>query len=295
MDLENKKKDINWYDNPGLISNIIMLVLFLIIISSQSLGGNSDLSVRDLVSNILNLNTLYLIVLLYFVVIKFKIGKRYFNFLNVVLLILYFIVSITSFLSIFQSFQIVTFLMLLINIVIFIQLFHTILRGTRLWKEFHLDRSPFNEIKATGYFYGVFTLCILYLLINLITTNVTQFSGVVITLFVSIYYILFSRYLLLYSNHLDSKNVNCNNKGNFDEIKKNVNDTVDKVKDSIDTDKIEEFGSKVNESIDNTVDKIVDTTNEIVSNVKENIESKEEKNVKNKKHKKKNNKKVGDE
>ena len=27
MNLENKKKETNWYDNPGLISNLIIFVL----------------------------------------------------------------------------------------------------------------------------------------------------------------------------------------------------------------------------------------------------------------------------
>jgi len=282
MNLEDKKKEMSWYDNPGLICNIILFVLFLIIISSQSLGVKSELSMSDLFSNILNLNTTYLIVLLYFVIIKFKYGKRYFSFFNIILLILYFIVSVTSFLSIFQSFQIVTFLMLLINIVIFIQIFHTILRDTRVWKEFHLDRSPFNEIKGNGYFYAIFTLCILYLLINLITINVDQFSGVVITLLVSVFYILFSRYFLLYGNYLDEKKVNSTNIGNFDEIKKSVDGTVEKVKDSIDTEKIEEFGSKVEKSIDDAVDKISDTTREIVKDVKTDIETKKKKKAKKK-------------
>ncbi len=282
MNLEDKKKDMNWYDNPGLISNIILFVLFLIIISSQSLGVKSELSMSDLISNILNLNTTYLIVLLYFVIIKFKYGKRYFSFFNIILLVLYFIVSVTSFLSIFQSFQIVTFLMLLINIIIFIQIFHTVLRDTRVWKEFHLDRSPFNEIKGNGYFYAIFTLCILYLLINLITISVDQFSGVVITLLVSVFYILFSRYFLLYSNHLDEKKVNSTNIGSFDEIKKNVDETVEKVKDSIDTEKIEEFGSKVEKTIDDAVDKISDTTREIVKDVKTDIETKKKKKAKKK-------------
>ena len=282
MNLEDKKKDMSWYDNPGLISNIILFVLFLIIISSQSLGVKSELSMSDLISNILNLNTTYLIVLLYFIIIKFRYGKRYFSFFNIVLLILYFIVSVTSFLSIFQSFQIVTFLMLLINVVVFIQIFHTVLRDTRVWKEFHLDRSPFNEIKGNGYFYAIFTLCILYLLINLITINVDQFSGVVITLLVSVFYILFSRYFLLYSNHLDEKKVNSTNIGSFDEIKKSVDETVEKVKDSIDTEKIEECGSKVEKSIDDAVDKISDTTRDIVKDVKTDIETKKKKKAKKK-------------
>ena len=291
MNLENKKKEINWYDNPGLISNLIIFVLILILICSQSLGGKSELSAAALFSNILNLNSLYIIVLLYFIIIKFKYGKRYFNFFNIIILILYFIVSVTSFLSIFQSFQIVTFLMLLLNIVLFIQLFHTVLRGTKLWGEFHLDRSPFNEIKANGYFYAIFTLSILYLLLNLITTSVTQFSGVVITLFVSIYYILFSRYLLLYSNYLDEKKENSQNKGSFDNIKKSVDNVVEKVKDTVNAEKIEEFGSKVEETIDNTVEKITDSTNKLVSDVKENIKEKEKEK---KKRTRKSNKKVGD-
>ena len=47
-------------------------------------------------------------------------------------------------------------------------------------------------------------LSILYLAINLIFTD--DFDGVVITLFVCIYYMLFSRFTMLYSFYLDEKN-----------------------------------------------------------------------------------------
>lgn len=249
MNLEEKKKELSWYDNPNMLTTLILLDLFLIIICSQSLGIGSQLTGWELFRNVINLNTTYVLVLIYFLLLKFRVGKRYFNILNLVLLLLYFITMVTSFLSIFQTFNITSLLMLLMNLIIFIQMFHTLLRDTRIWKEFGLEKSPFNEIHNDSYFYIVSILAILYLAINLIFTD--DFNGVVITLFVSIFYMLFSRFIMLYSNYLDSKGIDVNNSGNFDQIKEKVSEkiNVESVEDKMDllTEKLEDLENKVKE------------------------------------------------
>ena len=249
MNLEEKKKELSWYDNPNMLTTLILLDLFLIIICSQSLGIGSQLNGWELFRNVINLNTTYVLVLIYFLLLKFKVGKRYFNTLNLILLLLYFITMVTSFLSIFQTFNITSLLMLLMNLIIFIQMFHSLLRDTRIWKEFGLEKSPFNEIHHDSYFYIVSILAILYLAINLIFTD--DFNGVVITLFVSIFYMLFSRFIMLYSEYLDSKGIDTNNSGNFDQIKEKVSEkiNVDSVEKQVEalSDKIEDLENKVKE------------------------------------------------
>ncbi len=242
MNLEDKKKEISWYDNPNMLTTLIILVLCLILVCSQSLGIGSQLTGWELFRNVINLNTTYVLVLIYFLLLKLKVGKRYFNFLNLVLLLLYSITTITSFLSIFQSFNITSLVMLIINLIMVIQIFHSFLRDTRFWREFGLEKSPFNEIHNDIYFYAISVLAVLYLAINLIFTD--EFNGVVITLFVSMYYILFSRFVMLYSDYLDEHGIDSNNSGNFDTIKEKVSQ---KVNSEAVSDKIDDITRQLND------------------------------------------------
>lgn len=66
MNLEEKKKELSWYDNPNMLTTLILLDLFLIIICSQSLGIGSQLTGWELFRNVINLNTTYVLVLIYF-------------------------------------------------------------------------------------------------------------------------------------------------------------------------------------------------------------------------------------
>ena len=130
---------------------------------------------------------------------------------------------------------------------------HTFLRGTVSWKEFKMVRSPFNEIKASSYFAIVFILSALYLVINLISSG--EFSGVVLTLFISLYYIFFSRYIYLYSVYLDSIDKDKDNSGNFDEVKDRI---VNSVNESINGEKIDNFVDNTRDKIDNVIDDVTE-------------------------------------
>ena len=278
MNLEEKREAKSWYDNPRFVVNIITILLLGILIYSQSISNNSELSGWELFRNIMNVNLLYVIILFYFVIIRFRVGKRYFNYLNLFFILLYFFITITSLLTILGVFDLLLFLVFLINLTLFIQMSHTFLRGTMTWKEFGLEKSPFNEIKANNYFVIVFILSSLYLVINLISSG--EFSGVVLTLFISLYYIFLSRYTYLYSTYLDSIDKDKDNSGNFGTVKDNIVNTINENinKDSIDV-MVENTRDKLDEVIDNVSDKIED----IVSPEKEEPEKEESNKKKNKK------------
>ena len=133
---------------------------------------------------------------MYFIFLQFKTGKKYFNYLNIILIFVYVITSITSFLTMIQSFTLINVLSFCLHFALMIYLAHTMLRDTRFWKEFHLSSSPFNEISNDSGFYMVCVLSIFLLMVNLISTAIV--SGVVISLLDTIYYLLFGRYIYLY-------------------------------------------------------------------------------------------------
>ena len=239
MELEKNKTEIEWYDNPGIVTNVIITLIAVIIILSQSFAINNNLSTQEILRSIINHNSVYLIVLVYFVALKTKIGKRYFDFLNVFLILLYFITGVTSILTVFQSFSLETLISCAMHLVLFIYLFHTFFRRTRVWREFHLTKSPFNEIKNDAYFYSITVLVVLLLAIDLIAT--TTFDGTVLALFDAIYMVLFARYVYLYGCFLDNKEKKINPTTSIEEIKEKVEEVKERLDDVVDDiqDKVE--------------------------------------------------------
>lgn len=257
MEKENNNQELNWYDSGNIITSLIIGVILLVIVCSQSFAasGNSSLA---LFGSVINHNSIYLLVLVYFIALKTREGKRYFNYLNVILIFIYFIATFTSLLTVVQSFSLNTILSFAMNFVLEVYLLHTMFRDTRVWKEFKLGNSPFNEITNEIYFYMVIVLSVFLLAVNLISTVVV--SGVIISILDAVYVVLFSRYIFLYGSYLDTKKKDINNSGNFDEIKENIKNTVDEVNEKINN-FVEE--NKIDEKIDNVKEKINDEAKEL--------------------------------
>lgn len=252
------KKQIKWYDNANLITTLIISVILLIIVCSQSFVIGDKMSLT-LFGSIINHNSIYLLVLVYFISLKFKIGKKYFNYLNVFLLFIYVIIGITSFLTLIQSVSLNTILTFILNLLYVIYFIHVLFRDTRFWKEFRLDNSPFNEISNDSFYYAIVTVALLVLVVNLISTVVV--SGLIISLLDTIYYVLLARYIYLYGVYLDKKKINVKNSGNFDEIKENVKDVISemdtKVQDVFDTKEIVEKVKDTTDSIKEEIDNVI--------------------------------------
>ncbi len=253
--MEKQKVQVEWYDNPSIITNLSIIFSALIIILSQSFAVNNNLSTTEILRSIINHNFLYLIMLVYFVALKTKIGKRYFDFLNVFLVLFYFVTAITSFLTIFQSFSLEALVGCMLCLTLFVYLFHTMFRRSRVWKEYHLDKSPFNEIKNDVYFSSVFIFTIILCAIDLIAT--TTLDGTILACLDTIFLLLFDRYIFLYGCFLDNKEKKINPTTSVEEIKevvvdatKKIGEVVDNIADSA-SEIVEQMQDKIEDAFDN--------------------------------------------
>ena len=258
--MENEKSGVRiaWYDNPGIITNIIIGLIAVIILLSQSFAINNNLSTHEILSSIINHNSVYLIVLVYFVALKTNVGKRYFDFLNIFLVLLYFITGITSFLTIFQSFSLEALVACALHLTLFVYLFHTLFRRTRVWREFHLNKSPFNEIKNDAYFYAISVLTIFLLALDLIVT--TTPDGAILSILDASYMLAFARYVFLYGCFVDNKERKINPTTSMEEVRETLND----------------LGEKVGDVVDNVADIVEDTVDQVEKKINDVVEKKDE-------------------
>ena len=205
MTKETKKeiKMVEWYNNPNLITTLAISVLFLIIVLSQSFAIQSNLDTNAILRNLLNHNSLYLLGLVYFIPLKTLSGKKYFNFLNIFLIIVYSVFVVTGTFTIIQSFGIISLVTLSINIVLLVYMIHTLLQDTRIWEDFKLKSSPFNEISNNNYFYFILVLDIILLTVNFIYTS--TIAGAIISFLSCTYTLILARYIYIYDNHVSYK------------------------------------------------------------------------------------------
>lgn len=203
--MNNKNNNVDWYNDVGKIIDLIIILISVILILSQSFAINHNLSGYDIFRSLLNHNITYLIVISYFICLKFKFGKKYFNYLNLFLLLIYFLISVASLLTIFQSFSLISIISFLFHGILFVYMFHSLLIDTRIWKDFKLDLSPFNDISNENYFYSIVLVGVVFLLVNLI--DASTFDSAVLAIFDYLFYVLISRYIYLYGVYLTNRKV----------------------------------------------------------------------------------------
>ena len=197
----NKEKD--WFDSPRMVTYVIIGLLIVLIILSQSFAINSQLGTSDIIRSILNHNSIYVLTLIYFVMLHFKVGKKYFDHLNVIMLVFFGLITLASMFTVFQSFGLASLLQLGINILFTIYFLYAFISNTVIGKELHLSTSVIVELKNEQYFYLITTLLVVNLVVALI--NSTSFESIVISLLEVLFYFLFARYISLYKEYDDMK------------------------------------------------------------------------------------------
>ena len=202
MNKENKKV---WYNNPDILTTIILITAIVIIVISQAIAVNSNLSASAMIRNLFNHNLTYIAGIIYFTLLKTSVGRKNFSLINVIYILLYIMVTIASIFTIFQSFGLSAIIGLVLNVIVLCYMIYTFLPETRLWKDFKLNKLPLTEVKNDWFFYVVCAISVALLLVNLI--DVVNFSGVMITIFDTLYIILFSRYVYLYKEYIDTTQV----------------------------------------------------------------------------------------
>lgn len=273
--MSHKVEKMKWYESENVITTLIIATILVIIFCSQSFTISIDNSL-SILSSILNHNSLYLVVLIYFVLLKLKVGKKYFNFLNVFLVFFYFISMVTSLLTLVQSFSLNTILGFFLDFVLFVYLLHTMFRDTSIWREFRLGKSPFNEISNDNYYYALVILVAIDLVVNLIFTVVV--SGLFLSILDALFVLLFGRYIYLYREYLDYHHLDSDNNGSFQEIEEVIKDKIDDVLENTNVDeKIVDVSKKVKDKIDYVLEKtdldekISDTTKKVKKEVKKQV------------------------
>lgn len=197
----NKEKD--WFDSPRMVTYVIIGLLIVLIILSQSFAINSQLGTSDIIRSILNHNSIYVLTLIYFVMLHFKVGKKYFDHLNVIMLVFFGLITLASMFTVFQSFGLASLLQLGINILFTVYFLYAFISNTVIGKELHLSTSVIVELKNEQYFYLITTLLVIHLVVTLI--NSTSFESIVISLLEVLFYFLFARYISLYKEYDDMK------------------------------------------------------------------------------------------
>ena len=200
--MNNKEKD--FFDSPSMITFIIIGLLIILIILSQSFAIQSHLGASDIFRSIINHNSIYLLSLIYFILIRVKFGKKYFDYLNVILFVFYLLTTFASLFTIFQSFGFSSILSLSFNIILTLYFGYSFFSDTAIGKDLKLSDSPLAEIKNLQYFYLLIGIIAIELVVSLI--SVGNFEEVVVYLLEAIYEFLLVRYIYLYKEYIDNKN-----------------------------------------------------------------------------------------
>ena len=199
----NKSKEKDFFDSPSMITHILIGLLVVLIILSQSFAIQSHMAAGDIFRSIINHNSIYLVSLIYFILIRVKFGKKYFDYLNVVMFVFYLLTTFASLFTIFQSFGFDSILNLAFNVLITLYFGYSFFTSTVIGKDLRLSDSPLAEINNGQYYYLLIGIIAISLIVSLVSVN--SFEDVVVYLLEAIYQFMFVRYIYLYKEYIERK------------------------------------------------------------------------------------------
>ena len=199
----NKSKEKDFFDSPSMITYILIGLLVVLIILSQSFAIQSHMAAGDIFRSIINHNSIYLVSLIYFILIRIKFGKKYFDYLNVIMFLFYLLTTFASLFTIFQSFGFDSILNLAFNVLITLYFGYSFFTSTVIGKDLRLSDSPLAEINNGQYYYLLIGIIAISLIVSLVSVN--SFEDVVVYLLEAIYQFMFVRYIYLYKEYIEIK------------------------------------------------------------------------------------------
>ena len=199
----NKSNEKDFFDSPSMITYILIGLLVVLIILSQSFAIQSHMAAGDIFRSIINHNSIYLVSLIYFILIRVKFGKKYFDYLNVVMFVFYLLTTFASLFTIFQSFGFDSILNLAFNVLITLYFGYSFFTSTVIGKDLRLSDSPLAEINNGQYYYLLIGIIAISLIVSLVSVN--SFEDVVVYLLEAIYQFMFVRYIYLYKEYIERK------------------------------------------------------------------------------------------
>lgn len=213
----NKSNERDFFDSPNMITYILIGLLVVLIILSQSFAIQSHMEAGDIFRSIINHNSVYLVSLIYFVLIKVKFGKKYFDYLNVTMFVFYLLTTFASLFTIFQSFGFYSILNLAFNVLITLYFGYSFFTSTVIGKDLGLSDSPLSEINNGQYYYILIGIIAISLIVSLVSVN--SFEDVVVYLLEAMYQFMFVRYVYLYKQYIERKELEASKEKKQDEEK----------------------------------------------------------------------------
>lgn len=213
----NKSNERDFFDSPNMITYILIGLLVVLIILSQSFAIQSHMEAGDIFRSIINHNSVYLVSLIYFVLIKVKFGKKYFDYLNVTMFVFYLLTTFASLFTIFQSFGFYSILNLAFNVLITLYFGYSFFTSTIIGKDLGLSDSPLSEINNGQYYYILIGIIAISLIVSLVSVN--SFEDVVVYLLEAMYQFMFVRYVYLYKEYIERKELEASKEKKQDEEK----------------------------------------------------------------------------
>ena len=215
----DKSKEKDFFDSPSMITYILIGLLVVLIILSQSFAIQSHMGVGDVFRSIINHNSIYLVSLIYFILIRVKFGKKYFDYLNVIIFVFYLLTTFASLFTIFQSFGFDSLLNLAFNVLITLYFGYSFFTRTVIGRDLKLSDSPLSEINNGQYYYLLIGIIAISLIVSLVSVN--SFEDVVVYLLEALYQFMFVRYIYLYKEYVERKEYETLNvkKKTVDEVK----------------------------------------------------------------------------
>ena len=224
----NKSKERDLFDSPSMITYILIGLLVVLIILSQSFAIQSHMEAGDIFRSIINHNSIYLVSLIYFILIRVKFGKKYFDYLNVIIFAFYLLTTFASLFTIFQSFGFDSILNLAFNVLITLYFGYSFFTRTVIGKDLKLSDSPLAEINNGQYYYLLIGIIAISLIVSLVSVN--SFEDVVVYLLEALYHFMFVRYIYLYKEYVERKELDIAKEKEKEREKEKTVDKVEEVK-----------------------------------------------------------------
>ena len=195
-DIDNSLNNIALFKDPYKLSNLALVGLLVYIIISIMYNYISDLGLLDLIKN----DFFYLILTAYFILIKTKVGKKYFSYMNIALAAVLTFNFVASFFNILTTFNFTTVFSLVVDFLLcgyFINsFFYKYTKKLDLLKKF--NNTLIFYVLSLVLIVLYFMLCFKYYG----EVHIIKMIGYILQLLILI---ILSRYIYLYKKASDSK------------------------------------------------------------------------------------------
>lgn len=201
MRKDNIEKE--WYDDPSLITTILIGLIIIILIMSQSYAIRNHYGFLYVIRALLNSSSVYLMYLIYLIFLKTKVGKKYFNMMNLIASFVFVLLTLAAILTVIQFPSIGSMVNAVQSLLLSVYFTYVFLEDSKIYEQLGLKKLQFSTVSNDQYFYILLGLIGVGLIVSLI--QMVDFTGVVLALLESVFMVGFVRYIYLYQAFKETK------------------------------------------------------------------------------------------